>query len=88
MLVFRSGDLEKDRPCSVCHAPTHDPRHIVSYDGDGEESHYDRLCRRCLEAEKAYSRTIFVFEGEYVAEIFANHKDLVPRPGRKKQRVA
>lgn len=88
VLVFRSGNQEKDRPCSVCHTPTHDPRQVVSYDGAGNESLYERLCRRCLEAEKAFSRTVFIMDGEYVSEIFTNHEELAPRPGKKKKRVA
>lgn len=88
VLVFRSGNLNDDRPCSVCRAPTHDPRQVLSYDEIGTEAHYERLCRRCLEAEKAFSRTVFVMAGEYVSEIFTNHGELAPRPGQKKKRVA
>ena len=66
--------------CSVCRAPVRDPRRVMSYDQLGNERDFTRLCRRCFEAEKAYSRTVFVFLFDMVNEIFTNYRQPFPRP--------
>jgi hypothetical protein len=65
--------------CAVCRAPVRDLGRVSSYDSLGIERNFERLCRRCLEAEKAYSRTVFVFWQDIVCEIYTNLQPF-PRP--------
>ncbi|MCU1308022.1 MAG: hypothetical protein JWN45_2717 [Acidobacteriaceae bacterium] len=65
--------------CSVCRTPVRDGMPVRSADDDGTEHRFNRLCRRCLEAEKVFARRVsFYVDGN--KEEFINEGEAVPRP--------
>lgn len=76
MTQFTDRDNGK---CAICRTPVRQQERVVSYDTLGRERSYERLCIRCFEAEKAYSRTVFVFNGEMVSQIYTNTNPPVAR---------
>ena len=66
--------------CSVCNAPVRDQRKVFSFDDAGLQREFDRLCLRCLAAERAFSRTVYLFQGESLRELFTNRESLIARP--------
>ncbi|HUR37430.1 MAG TPA: hypothetical protein VM009_06415 [Terriglobales bacterium] len=66
--------------CEVCRAPVRAIMRTVSRDEAGQTREFGCLCRRCLEAEKAYSRQVTSYLSGVVFDDFVNKKDLVPRP--------
>jgi hypothetical protein len=53
---------------------------VVSIDDDGSKREYDRLCRRCLEAEKVFARRVELYlDGAFFQE-FIRTKPAIARP--------
>jgi hypothetical protein len=69
--------------CSVCNAPVRDARRVFSFDDLGQQREFSRLCLRCLAAERAYSRTVYLFLGDSLKELYTNREALVPRPKKE-----
>ncbi|MCU1286415.1 MAG: hypothetical protein JWO13_2765 [Acidobacteriales bacterium] len=65
--------------CSVCRTPVRDGMPVSSVDADGVKHDFNRLCRRCLEAEKVFARKVF-FYVDAKKEEFINDGEMVPRP--------
>jgi len=66
--------------CSVCRAPVRAVMKTIAVDDDGHRFEYDCLCRRCLEAERAYARAVTSYVHGYVFDEYLNRKPLVERP--------
>jgi hypothetical protein len=66
--------------CDVCRAPVRAIMRTITRDDAGQNRDFKCLCRRCLEAEKAYSRQVTSYLSGVVFDDFVNKKDLVPRP--------
>ncbi|HUQ50234.1 MAG TPA: hypothetical protein VM056_05920 [Terriglobales bacterium] len=73
--------------CACCNAPVRNFMRTVS-ENDRDTREFDCLCRRCLEAEKAFSRTVTVYFGGVVFESFVNKGALVQRGVPAKEAVA
>lgn len=74
--------------CAVCRAPVRAVMKTVAVDDAGRRFEYDCLCRRCLEAERAYSRAVTSYIGGYVFDDFLNRKPLVERPAAGRETAA
>lgn len=72
--------LRGNRKCIGCGAPVRAVMRTVSVDDSGEVHEYECLCRRCLEAEKVYSRKVTSYVAGVVFDEFENRKERVPRP--------
>ncbi len=77
--------LRGNRKCAGCGAPVRAVMRTVSIDDSGHLREYECLCRRCLEAEKVYSRTVTSYVAGVVFDEYLNRKDLVPRPQLARQ---
>ena len=66
--------------CSVCRAPVRAIMRTVGVDDAGQTWEYACLCRRCLEAEKAYCRKVTSYVAGAVFDEDVNRKELVVRP--------
>ena len=66
--------------CSVCRAPVREGMIVKSLDDDGSQHVFDRLCRRCLEAEKVFARRVSLFSGRFLVEELVNEGPALPRP--------
>ena len=66
--------------CVGCGAPVRAVMRTVSVDDSGQTHEYECLCRRCLEAEKAYSRKVTSYVAGVVFDESVNRKEPVPRP--------
>ena len=71
--------MEKTK-CTVCRAPVRDAVTVISADDDGTRHEYSCLCRRCLEAEKVFSRRVTLYAGELISQEFINTKPAIARP--------
>lgn len=67
------------RRCEECHATVRYTMRVVSIAADGETREFSVLCRRCIEAEKAFSKKVFVYAAGVVFEEFVNRKEPVAR---------
>jgi hypothetical protein len=65
--------------CSICRAPVRSAMKSVGVDDEGKRYVYQCLCRRCLEAERRYCRTVTSYIANIVFDEFVNRRDLVPR---------
>jgi hypothetical protein len=70
--------------CAECRAPVRDAVKVFSSDDDGSHREFECLCRRCLEAEKAFARRVALIADGTVVKEFVNTKPLVKRPARAK----
>ncbi len=66
--------------CVGCGAPVRAVMRAVAVDDSGQTHEYECLCRRCLEAEKMYSRKVTSYVAGVVFDEYVNRKELVPRP--------
>lgn len=66
--------------CVGCNAPVRAVMRTVSVDESGQTHEYECLCRRCLEAEKAYSRKVTSYVAGVVFDETVNRKEVVRRP--------
>ncbi|MEO6120498.1 MAG: hypothetical protein ABIP12_07405 [Terriglobales bacterium] len=73
--------LRGNAKCVGCNAPVRAVMRTVSVDDFGQTREFACLCRRCLEAEKAYSRKVTSYVAGVVFDETANGKELVRRPG-------
>lgn len=72
--------LRGNSKCGVCRAPVRAAMRTVGVDDSGKSWEYECLCRRCLEAEKAYCRKVTSYVAGVVFDESVNRKELVPRP--------
>ena len=72
------------RRCEECNATVRYAMRVVSFAADGEVREAAVLCRRCIEAEKAFSKKVFVYAAGVVFEEFVNPNTPVERPGQRK----
>jgi hypothetical protein len=70
--------------CEECNATVRYSMRVVSFASNGEINEYAVLCRRCIEAEKAFSKRTVVYAAGVVFEEFVNPKTPVERPGTRK----
>ena len=68
------------RRCEECRTTVRYSMRVVSIAHDGDLREYAVLCRRCIEAEKAYSKRVFVYAAGVVFEEFLNAGQPVERP--------
>lgn len=66
--------------CNVCRAPVRAVMRTVCVNEAGTTWEYRCLCRRCLEAEKAYCRKVTSYIAGVVFDEFVNREELVARP--------
>lgn len=74
--------------CAECHAPVRDVMRVVSSDDAGVVRSYECLCRRCLEAERAYTRSVSLFVDAVVFETIGNSNPQIARPAREEKIAA
>lgn len=72
------------RRCEECNTTVRYAMRVVSFAPDGDIREYAVLCRRCIEAEKAFSKRVVVYAAGVVFEEFVNLKPPVERPGQRK----
>lgn len=72
--------LRGNSKCDVCRAPVRAVMRTVGIDDAGRSYEYECLCRRCLEAEKAYCRKVTSYVSGVVFDESVNRKELVSRP--------
>jgi hypothetical protein len=65
--------------CSICRAPVRAAMKSVGVDDKGKRYIYQCLCRRCLEAEKAYCRTMTSYVAGMIFDEFLNKRELIER---------
>ncbi|HUS18467.1 MAG TPA: hypothetical protein VMZ25_02355 [Terriglobales bacterium] len=71
--------LRGNGKCHVCRAPVRAIMRTVGVDDAGRSWEYECLCRRCLEAEKAYCRKVTSYIAGVVFDEYENRKELVER---------
>ena len=74
--------------CSVCRAPVRAAMRTVCVNESGTTWEYGCLCRRCLEAEKAFCRRVTSYIAGAVFDEFVNRGELVARPQHAGNKVA
>jgi hypothetical protein len=74
--------------CAECRTPVRNAVRVISVDDDGKKHSFERLCRRCLEAEKVFACRVVLYADGELFEEFVNPEPSVPRPTPLKIPVA
>jgi hypothetical protein len=76
------------RRCEECNATVRYAMRVVSVAENNDTRDYTVLCRRCIEAEKAFSKKVLVYAAGVVFEEFVNPRPPVSRLTPPKSRAA
>jgi hypothetical protein len=80
--------LRGGRKCACCRTHVRSVMRVRSLDEKGTLREYICLCRRCLEAEKAFSKRVVVYYAAVVFEEFISLKQTVERTPLEQTTIA